>query len=140
MKMPTRKISLATAMLFLGAVAAQAAEPQASRFQLERTERGVVRLDTQTGAITLCRDEGGTLACRMQPDERAAYEAELDRLEKRVTAMEERLSHTPPNTLPSDAEVDRSLSIMERFMRSFMGIIGEFEDKRKTDDPQPGRT
>ncbi|WP_117195272.1 hypothetical protein [Rhizobium terrae] len=118
----------------------EAQQPQANRFQLERTENGVVRLDTQTGAMTLCRDENGTLSCRMQPDERAAYEQELDRLEKRVTALEERFSHTPPNALPTDAEVDRSLSIMERFMRTFMGIVGEFEDRREADKPQPNRT
>ena len=116
------------------------AAPTATRFQLERTENGVVRLDTQTGAMTLCRDDNGTLSCRMQPDERAAYEQELDRLEKRVTALEERLSQTPPNALPTDAEVDRSLSIMERFLRTFMGIVGEFEDKREAEKPQPDRT
>lgn len=121
-------------------VAASAQQAQPNRFQLERTENGIVRLDTQTGAMTLCRDENGTLACRMQPDERAAYEQELDRLEKRVTALEERLSHTPPNALPSDEEVDRSLSIMERFMRRFMAIVGEFIDEREDNKPQPNRT
>lgn len=133
-------------LAFLLASAASAQQPktspgeQANRFQLERTESGVVRLDRQTGAMTLCRDEAGTLACRMQPDERAAYDDELARLEKRVAALEERLSQTPPNALPSDAEIDRSLSIMERFMRSFMGIVGEFEDRKKPDEPQPNRT
>ncbi len=119
---------------------AHAQGTETSRFQLEKTEQGIVRLDTQTGAMTLCRDENGTLACRMQPDERAAYEAELDRLEKRVTALEERLSHTPLNALPSDEEVDRSLSIMERFMRRFMAIVGEFVNQREADPPPPNRT
>ncbi|MBP1842043.1 hypothetical protein J2046_000287 [Rhizobium petrolearium] len=132
-------LALATsALLIAGPALTQQAQP--NRFQLERTESGIVRLDTQTGAMTLCHDENGTLACRMQPDERAAYEQELDRLEKRVTALEERLSHTPPNALPSDEEVDRSLSIMERFMRRFMAIVGEFIDEREDNKPQPNRT
>ena len=132
-------LALTTSVLLLaGPVLAQQAET--SRFQLERTESGIVRLDTQTGAMTLCHDENGTLACRMQPDERAAYEQELDRLEKRVTALEERLSHTPPNALPTDEDVDRSLSIMERFIRRFMAIIGEFVDQQETKKPQPDRT
>jgi hypothetical protein len=124
-------------------LAASAQQPQTNRFQLQRTETGIVRLDTETGAMTLCRDENGTLACRMQPDERAAYEQELDRLAKRVTALEERLSNIPPDALkalPSDAEVDRSLSIMEKFMRRFMAIVGEFADEREADKPQPNRT
>nr|WP_246091680.1 hypothetical protein [Rhizobium smilacinae] len=109
------------------------------RFQLQRTDKGIVRLDTETGAITVCRDENNELTCRMAPDERAAYETELDLLEKRVTALEERLSQTPPERLPSDAEVDRSLSIMERFMRSFMGIVREFTGKPDP-APQPDKT
>jgi hypothetical protein len=142
--MKTLRLFIPVAFLFAGAAFAQqpkAPSPdQQNRFQLERTEHGVVRLDRQTGAMTLCRDENGALACRMQPDERAAYEDELDRLTKRVTALEERLSQTPPTALPTDEEVDRSLSIMERFMRTFMGIVGEFEDRKKPDEPQPNRT
>jgi len=118
----------------------QVQQAQSNRFQLERTENGIVRLDTQTGAMTLCRDENGTLACRMQPDERAAYEQELDRLEKRVTALEERLSQAPPRALPNDQEVEQSLSIMEKFMRRFMAIVGEFVDERQATEPQPNRT
>ncbi len=132
-------LALFTVALVIPA-ASYAQAPQQNRFQLERTESGVVRLDTQTGAMTLCREENGTLTCRMQPDERAAYEEELDRLEKRVTSLEERLSQTPPSALPTDEEVDKSLSIMEKFMRRFMAIVGEFIDEREADKPQPNRT
>jgi hypothetical protein len=132
-------LALFTVALVIPA-ASYAQAPQQNRFQLERTESGVVRLDTQTGAMTLCREENGTLTCRMQPDERAAYEEELDRLEKRVTSLEERLSQTPPNALPTDEEVDKSLSIMEKFMRRFMAIVGEFIDEREAEKPQPNRT
>jgi hypothetical protein len=121
--------------MFFHAGATQAQQ----RFQLERTDKGIVRLDSETGAITICRDENNELTCRMAPDERAAYEKELDLLEKRVTVLEERLSQTPPERLPSDAEVDRSLSIMERFMRSFMGIVREFTGEPDS-APQPDRT
>ena len=132
-------LTLFTVALVIPA-ASYAQAPQQNRFQLERTESGVVRLDTQPGAMTLCREENGTLTCRMQPDERAAYEEELDRLEKRVTSLEERLSQTPPTALPTDEEVDKSLSIMEKFMRRFMAIVGEFIDEREADKPQPNRT
>lgn len=134
------KTSAVAAAMLLVSTGVHAQQAQPSRFQLERTENGIVRLDTQTGAMTLCRDENGTLACRMQPDERAAYEQELDRLEKRVTALEERLSQTPPRALPNDQEVEQSLSIMEKFMRRFMAIVGEFVDERQANEPQPNRT
>lgn len=80
-------------VLTLGAVllplAAAAAEPDASRFQLERSGDHFVRLDRQTGAMSICQDKDGALVCRMAADERAAYEDELDRLSQRVTKLEQ---------------------------------------------------
>jgi hypothetical protein len=132
-----RKSALAVAAVFLACGAAQA---QTERFQIERTDGGVVRLDKQTGAMTLCREESGNLVCHMAPDERAAYDDELDRLAKRVTALEERIDSAPRKMLPSEDEVEQSLSIMERVLRRFMGIINEFTMDRDAGEPQPNRT
>ena len=111
---------------------AQAQDSGQNRFSLEKTDGGFVRLDSQTGAMTLCRDEGGQLTCRMAADERAAYEKELDLLEKRVTALEKQGATPNARTpLPSDAEIETSLSIMERFMRRFMGLLEEFKDDER---------
>lgn len=118
-----------------------AEEAAAGRFQLQPTEGGVVRLDTRTGAMTLCRNSNGELICRMAADERAAYEEELDRIEKRVAALEGRPAAATGSTTaaPSDAEIDRSITIMERFMRSFMGLVDEFRS-REDGAPASGRT
>ncbi|KQV84031.1 hypothetical protein [Rhizobium sp. Root1220] len=126
-----KKIALSLAV-FLLPIAAYAAEPDASRFQLERIGDHFVRLDRQTGAMSLCEEKDGSLVCRMAADERAAYEDELDRLSRRVTALENK--SIVNKALPSDAEIDRSIRIMERWMRSFMGIVREFqsEDQRNT--------
>ncbi|KRB58873.1 hypothetical protein ASE04_04025 [Rhizobium sp. Root708] len=120
-------IGLFVLLLPLGAYAA---ETDTSRFQLERSGDHFVRLDKQTGAMSLCEEKDGTLVCRMAADERAAYEQELDRLSGRVTALENK--SIVNKALPSDAEIDRSIGIMERWMRSFMGIVKEFqsEDER----------
>ncbi|MDP9807631.1 hypothetical protein J2W42_000462 [Rhizobium tibeticum] len=106
-----------------------AAEIDTSRFQLERSGDHFVRLDRKTGAMSLCEEKDGTLACRMAADERAAYEQELDRLSARVTALENK--SIVNKALPSDAEIDRSIGIMERWMRSFMGIVKEFQDEEE---------
>jgi hypothetical protein len=120
---------------------ALAQDGETSRFQLERTESGLVRLDRQTGAMSLCREDSGTLSCRMAADERAAYEQELDLLGKRVTALEERLSaEGSSRALPGEAEIEQTLGIMERFMRRFMAIIEDFTEDRQPQDPAPSRT
>jgi hypothetical protein len=108
-------------------LSAAAAEPDATRFQLERSGDHFVRLDRQTGAMSLCEEKDGALVCRMAADERAAYESELDRLSERVTALENK--SIVNKALPSDAEIDRSIGIMERWMRSFMGIVKEFQSE-----------
>jgi hypothetical protein len=111
------------------------------RYTLEKSESGVVRLDRQTGAVTLCTETEGTLTCRMGADERAAYDDDLARLEKRVAALEQQLAQGRPAAsapLPSDAEIDRSIGIMERFMRAFFGLVQEFRSEE--DKPVPDRT
>ncbi|UIJ99262.1 hypothetical protein LZK82_03075 [Rhizobium leguminosarum] len=131
------KVLILTLGVFLMPLAAAAAEADAGRFQLEKSGDHFVRLDRQTGAMSICRDKDGALVCRMAADERAAYEDELDRLAKRVTALEQ--GNVAQRALPSDAEVDRSISIMERMMKSFMGMVREFQAEENT-NPLPQKT
>lgn len=130
-------------MLIIGAGATMAEAqtpppgPEASpRYRLERTEHGFIRLDQQTGAVSSCREEATGLVCRLAADERTAWEQELDMLAKRVAALEARVGR-PEDQVPPEAEIERSLSIMERFMRRFMNLIEEF---RGHEAPQPDRT
>jgi hypothetical protein len=128
-------------LAFLFPVAAIAAEPDAPRFELQRSGDHFVRLDKQTGAMSLCEDKDGNLICRMAADERAAYEDELDRLSDRVTALEKTVAaNGGKSTLPSDAEVDRTIGIMERMMRSFMGMVKEFQGEDQEDKALPQKT
>jgi hypothetical protein len=131
------KAFVITLGVFLMPLAAAAVEADASRFQLEKSGDHFVRLDRQTGAMSICQDKDGALVCRMAADERAAYEDELDRLAKRVTALEQ--GNAAQRALPSDAEVDRSISIMERMMKSFMGMVKEFQAEENT-NPLPQKT
>lgn len=127
-------------------LSAQAQEEEAGRFQLERTEKGIVRLDTQSGTLTLCHEKDGNLVCRMAADERAAYEEELDRLTKRVEALEK--GALPGQTsekalgrsLPSDADIDRSFAIMEKMMKRFMGLAEELNREKQGDRLHPQKT
>jgi hypothetical protein len=120
---------LAFALLLAGAAAAPA--QTAGRFQMEKTGEGFVRLDTQIGSVSACREENGEFVCRMAADERAAMDeetarlrTELERLEARVAALEKSKSALP---LPTDGDVDRALGVAERLLRGFMGIARELE-------------
>lgn len=139
------KTLLSLAALSLGVPFAMAQYAATDRYTLEKSASGFVRLDRQTGAVTLCTEADGTLTCRMAADERAAYDADLARLEKRVEALEKRVAEGPAaksGELPSDAEIDRSIGIMERFMRTFFGLVQEFQgqEQDQSGDPVPDRT
>lgn len=127
------------ATVTVGAAQAQQPVPDAAdRYQLERTQNGFIRLDRQTGSVSFCREEAGGPTCRLAADERAAFDQELDMLGQRVEALEKRLDGTSETSrLPSDAEVEETLSIMERFMRRFLSIIGELGPETT---PTPERT
>lgn len=113
-----------------------AQDQEQERFQLEKLQDGFIRLDRKSGDVSYCKQEQSGLICRMAADERKAFEQELDALTKRVERLE-KTAREPASTLPSDAEVEKSLSIMERFFRRFMDIIGE---TKQEPTPAPDRT
>ena len=51
------------------------------RFALSPIPDGVIRLDTRTGAVSTCSNGSAGWACYAVPDERAAFDAEIGRLQ-----------------------------------------------------------
>ncbi len=64
-----------------GAVAEAAPDTENGRYALSPTADGVLRLDTRTGAVSTCNNSGAGWACYAVPDERAALDAEIGRLQ-----------------------------------------------------------
>ena len=129
--------------LFAGMAGAAAAQDD-SRFVLEKSGSGFVRMDRATGEMSICEERSGQMVCKTAADERAAREAEIERLQERVGALEERVEalEAKPD-LPTEQEFEQTLGMMERFLRSFWGIVKEFEDEAdKPDQPEaaPQRT
>ena len=132
----------------LPALPAHAGEAPADRYRLEKSAEGYVRMDTQTGAMSLCEEKSGQLVCRMAADERTALQDEIGRLQGSVKALEERvtrLENTPSarleSNLPTEQEFEKTMGYMERFFRTFLNIVKDFS--REDDNaakPAPDRT
>src|SRR5450432_3496252 len=79
------KISAAAAALmccFGGAAAAQSMpDTDNGRYALSPVTDGVIRLDTRSGAVSTCNTSGTGWACYASPDERAALDTEIGRLQ-----------------------------------------------------------
>src|SRR3954471_21809577 len=74
----------AAAVACLGSVSAIAQsvpELENGRYALAPVADGVIRLDTRTGAVSTCNNAGAGWACYAAPDERAALDAEIGRLQ-----------------------------------------------------------
>ena len=84
--MPAPRFSMpfaATALFFCIGEAAARPMPDAEngRYALSPVANGVIRLDTRTGDVSTCTDTGAGWACYAVPDERAAMDAEIGRLQ-----------------------------------------------------------
>ena len=105
------------------------------RFTLSPVEGGVMRLDTRTGKISICRQRGEAWACEAAADDRAAYEQEIARLQDKVTKLERgiRTDDKTEMKLPSDAEVDKAMTFFENILRRFKTMIDNLqrEDSQK---------
>ncbi len=120
-------------------VAASAWSEETDRYRLEKSANGYVRMDTQTGAMSICEERAGQLVCKMAADERAAFQDEIDRLQSSMKAMDERvtklensLSARLESKLPSEEDFNKTMSYMERFLRGFMGIVKDMDKERTT--------
>ena len=133
------------------ALQAQSSLPAGSpgRFTMHPTEGGVLRLDTQTGVLSMCRQSGGSWACAMMPDDRAAVTDQIERLKSEngelrgaIKRLEEMagVPDAPADKsgdsttkrqsgvqLPTEEELDKAMSYVQRMLKKFKDKIKELE-------------
>jgi hypothetical protein len=105
------------------------------RFSMSPVADGVMRLDTRTGRVSLCRKRNDNWACEAIADDRAAYEKEIGRLQETVNKLESELGRgTNKQTelkLPSDADVDRVMKFFENIFRRFIGMMENLQREKQ---------
>ena len=93
--------SIAAAVMVFGLGSAGAAEPampdaENGRYALSPIADGVLRLDTRTGAVSTCTNPGNGWACYSVPDERAALDGEIGRLQADNEKLKAQLAAQAP--------------------------------------------
>jgi hypothetical protein len=90
----------AVVIFWLGGAAAAAAqampETENGRYALSPVADGVIRLDTRTGDVSTCTNTGTGWACYAVPDERAALDAEIGRLQADNEKLKAQLAAREP--------------------------------------------
>ena len=104
--------------------------------------------------MSVCQEKWGELVCKMAADERTAVQDEIERLQSDMKALEDRLATVKAleervktlensltakieNSLPTEEDFNKTMSYMERFFRSFMDIVKDFESE-DTKPAEPG--
>lgn len=121
----------ATHAMAQGSAAATLPEQRDGRFSMTPSGDGFLRLDTRTGAVSICRPSQAGVECRAGADERAALQAEIDRLSKEnedlrrkmATGRDGSTGDRLRNALPSDEDFNKVLTWMEQFMRRMMRVL-----------------
>jgi hypothetical protein len=90
------RISAITAMLFCLVVPALAQEAEKGRYTLVPMSGGFVRLDTLTGVVSHCENKGSGWACYVLPEEHAALDKEIGRLQAENEKLKAQLAAREP--------------------------------------------
>jgi len=118
------------------------ADNEDNRYTFNRADDGYLRLDGRTGQVSMCTRRSVGWACQAVPDERAALEAEIARLQgENVTLKKEFIARNlplpgtvkpepatpkaeePRIQLPSDAELNKMMSFMEKVWRRLVEMV-----------------
>jgi hypothetical protein len=142
------------AVTVVGALVASAARAQSpdgddNRYQLNRVDDGYLRLDLKSGQVSLCNRRDVGWACRAVPDERAALDGEIARLQNENAALKKSLldrglplpgavTSVPPVAgggdsgdsdlkVPRHADIDRMMAAVERVWRRLVEMFANLQ-------------
>jgi hypothetical protein len=134
-----------------------APDSENGRYTMSPIPEGMLRLDTRTGTVSTCTRNDSGWACYAVPDERSALDAEIGRLQAEVEKLRGQLAAGPtvsgkidealpksdslkkaePKTaegerrieipLPSDQDVDRVMSFLERAWRRLIEMANRVQ-------------
>jgi hypothetical protein len=109
------------------------------RYVFSKQADGFLRLDTQSGAVSLCSQQPVGWACQTAPEDRAVLENEIARLQSENAGLKKvLLAHglaLPPGVegpstqndstlrLPNDADIDRAIAFVGHVWQRFIDAL-----------------
>ncbi|HWK95595.1 MAG TPA: hypothetical protein VNR39_09235 [Pseudolabrys sp.] len=121
-----------------------AVPPSTGRFSFAPAEGGYLRLDSATGQVSFCSQGTAGWTCQLAPDDRAALDAEIARLQGEVTKLKAETAEAAPLRpqaeltpragrddsalrLPTREEMERARAAVERAWRHMVDMIYDFQ-------------
>ncbi len=143
------------------------AEEAPGRYTMTPTDGGFIRLDTQSGAMSLCSGKEGKWACRAMPDDQKMLLGKIAKLEEENRSLREenrRLEDVmglndgkpdggtapdapgnagPPTApgkgfkLPTEKDLDQAFDYFEGMLKKFQERLKKLEEKNNKDGTVP---
>jgi hypothetical protein len=132
--LPKFSISLAAIAVVTGiggAAAGPMPDTENGRYTLSPVTDGVIRLDTRTGQVSTCSNNGNGWACYAVPDERAALDAEIGRLQADNEKLKTQLAEREPTVA---GKIDEPLQKTDPLKKPEPKVA---EGERKIEIPLP---
>ena len=129
----------------LALIPAVSVAEEPGRYAMTPVDDGVLRLDTSTGAVSICRPQDNEWGCALVHDAHAGLQRELEALKQQKLALQSELealksaqAKTPDNPADkkqdriltererqalTDKTVDQMMSVLEKMMKRFEGMI-----------------
>jgi hypothetical protein len=128
-------LAASAAVFCLGGIGAALAQSmpdtENGRYALSPLPDGVIRLDTRSGAISTCINTGTGWACYTVPDERAALDAEIGRLQADNEKLKAQLAAREPTV---SGKIDEPLPKTDSLKKPEPKVA---EGERKIEIPLP---
>ena len=135
---------LAVALAVTGAAAAAEVEGQTvdtaqraapSRYAFNRVSDGFLRLDNVTGNVAYCAPSSAGWACQAVPEDRAALEKEIGRLQDEVADLKQQVAafrdppppRPPADLTPPSANADKSAELRADIARAKVAVKNAWE-------------
>jgi hypothetical protein len=103
-------IVTATSLAANLASAQSVSDTERGRFAFSPVADGVLRLDTRNGSISVCSGKDINLICRSVPDERAALDAEIGRLQVENRKLKDQLTRQDSHDSIVTGKIDAPLA------------------------------
>ena len=147
---------------FVLMVAGASAQEFDGRFSMTPTKDGFIRLDKQSGAVSICANPDGQWSCRAMPDDQKALLDKLAKLEQENKTLREEnrrledvMGLSPPDPgkggegkpgelpqppgqgfkVPTEKDLDHAFDYFEGMLKKFRERLKKFdEDQQRKDD------
>ena len=135
------KLLTATAFAATMWLSLPSADAQTGRYMLKQAGNGVVRLDTETGALSPCTEVNNEWTCGGLANDSDALEKKVhdltrenEAMKRKIASLEKQLKAAKNDQdsifgLPSDKDIDRMMTFMENIMRRFFAFAKSLREE-----------